>query len=437
MRQWLLMLAIALAASLTRAAEPAATDEAPGPTTLAEMLQLGATRNPGIAAARARWQATIETIPQARSLPDPMVVIDYFGRSVETRVGPQEYRVALSQSFPWPGTLAQAGEVAAAAVRSRQLAYDAAIRDFIVELKLHYHELVYLRGAMGITAQNEALLGHILAVTNTRYAAGEASLNDVLKGQSQLAQLGYDLVLLRELEQVEIAAINALLDRPTETPIGDLTMPPVVFVRPTLAAIEAQALANRQEIGMAAADVNKAEEAIALAKLKNRPSFTVNASRIETGEAVMPVRGSGDDPWTIGVGVSIPIWGSRNRSRVREAEFNRDAAVNDQRVVENATRSQVKAVYFRLENARRLVELYEKSLIPQAAQAMAVAEQWNDGKARDVSGFLETQGVWLNFTLARLRAVVDYQQYTARMERLLGGPMPQPEPAPAITEEQP
>ena len=139
----------------------------------------------------------------------------------------------------------------------------------------------------------------------------------------------------------------------------------------------------------------------------------------------MAVADSGKDPWTVGVGVSIPLWFDRNRSRVRQAEMLHEAAVQRRRVVENQTRATVKSVYFRLENARRLVELYEKSLIPQAEAAMDVAEQWHDGDVKDVSGFLETQGVWLNFNLARLRAVTDYQQYVARLERLVGGPLPE------------
>jgi hypothetical protein len=45
-----------------------------------------------------------------------------------------------------------------------------------------------------------------------------------------------------------------------------------------------------------------------------------------------------------------------------------------------------------------------------------------------VSGLLETQSVWLNFNLARLRALVDHQQYVARLERLVGGKLPEVTP---------
>ena len=388
------------------------------------LIRQGPERNPSIKAALIEWQATVAKLPQAVALPDPKLRLDYFVDSIETRVGPQQYRVGLSQRIPFPGTLAQAGEVAGRDIRIRHAEYDRAVRDFIVDLTVSYNELVYLRGAAEITRQNQGLLDHVLGVASTRYAEGAAKLNDVLKAQSQLAQLSYDLVLLHELEQVETARINALLDRPSATPLGELQTPQLSRSQRSLPEIEAVALGQRQEIEIAAGQVDKAAESVRLAKLQNRPSLTLNSTHVLVGDATANVADSGKDAWMVGVGISLPIWRRHNRSRVDEAELRHAAAVQQQRVIENETRAALRAVYFRLENARRLIELYEKSLIPQAAQAMEVAEQWHDTEVNDIAGFLETQGVWFNFNLARLRAVTDYQQYLVRLEQLAGGLVP-------------
>ena len=389
------------------------------------LIRQGSERNPSIKAALIEWQATVAKLPQAFALPDPKLRLDYYVDSVETRVGPQQYRIGLSQRFPFPGTLAQAGEVVTRDIRIRHAEYDKAIRDFIVDLTVSYNELVYLRGAAKITRQNQELLEHVLKVATTRHAEGKAKFIDVLKAQSQLAQLSYDLILLRELEQVEIVQINALLDHPSERPLGELRTPQLPVLQTSLPEIEAVALGQRQEIEIAAAEVDKAAESVRLAELKNRPSLTVNSTHVLTGDAAGNVADSGKDAWMVGVGISLPVWRSRNRSRVEEAELRHASAVQQQRKVENETRAALRTVYFRLENARRLIELYEKSLIPQAAQAMEVAEQWHDTGVNDIAGFLETQGVWFNFNLARLRAVTDYQQYLVRLEQLAGGLVPE------------
>jgi len=185
-------------------------------------------------------------------------------------------------------------------------------------------------------------------------------------------------------------------------------------------------LARRQEIGIATGKVEKTEVAIKLARLKTRPMFNLNGMWIDTNEALNPnTPDSGTDPWTVGMGVTIPWWVGKNRAAIEEAAHKHEAALNSKADIENRTRATVKSVYFRLENARRLIELYEKNLIPQATAAMEVAETWStEGGAKDIAGFLETQSVWLNFNLARLRAIADYQQALARMERLIGGTMP-------------
>ena len=412
--------------ALRTTAAPTGAAELAGAAYLPTLIRLGVSRNPAIKAAQAEWLAAIARYPQATALPDPMIRYDYFGDRVETRVGPQDQRIQFSQPFPFPGTLRTAGDVVLKEVVIQSVRYDQVIRDVIVDIKLSFQEFVYLERAVDITRQNQNLLNHILKIANAAYADDKAKLNDVLKAQSQLAQLSYDLILLRELQEVEIARLNTLLDLPTENPLGPARVPPLRIIDATVMEFETLALARRQEIGIATGKVEKTEVAIKLARLKTRPMFNLNGMWIDTNEALNPnTPDSGTDPWTVGMGVTIPWWVGKNRAAIEEAAHKHEAALNSKADIENRTRATVKSVYFRLENARRLIELYEKNLIPQATAAMEVAETWStEGGAKDIAGFLETQSVWLNFNLARLRAIADYQQALARMERLIGGTMP-------------
>ena len=227
---------------------------------LPSLIRVAVNRNPKVKAAKARWQATIEQYPQVTALPDPMFMYGYFLRSVETRVGPQRHRVSFSQAFPYPGTLDAAGEVVKKAIEIESVRHEQVIRDLIVELKLSYHELAYLQRAVELTRQNHELVASILAIATTRYAEGKVILNDVLKAQSQLAQLEYDLVLLEELQRVEHANINGILSVPSITPLGATA--PVAYepLDVTLADVETQALAKRQELRIAELTIEKATE---------------------------------------------------------------------------------------------------------------------------------------------------------------------------------
>ena len=389
---------------------------------LPSLIRVAVDRNPKVIAAKARWQATVEQYPQVTALPDPMFMYGYFLRSVETRVGPQRHRVSFSQAFPYPGTLDAAGEVVKKAIEIERVKHEQVIRDLIVELKLSYHELAYLQQAVALTRQNHELIASILTIATARYAEGKATLNDVLKAQSQLAQLEYDLILLEELQRVEHANINGVLSVPSTTVLGPTV--PVAYepLDVTLADVEKQALAKRQELRIAALTIEKATKGIALAELRTKPMLKFDLMTIETGEALMlDAPGSGKNPFSIGFGVTIPWSGLKNSSKIREAQQNHEAVTANKRVLEDETKVALQKVYFRLENARRLVELYETTLIPQAGAAIEVAETWHQEGPKSIAGFLETQSVWLNFNLARLRAITDYQQNVARLEKLVGG----------------
>jgi len=389
---------------------------------LPTLIRIAVDRSPKVSAARARWQATIEKYPQVTALPDPMFMYGYFVRSVETRVGPQRHRISFSQAFPFPGTLDTAGQVVKKAIEIERVKHEQVIRDLIVELKLSYHELAYLQRAVELTRQNQELIASILTIATARYAEGKTTLNDVLKAQSQLAQLEYDLVLLEELQHVEQANIKGILSIPSATPLGATV--PVAYepLDVALADVEKQALSKRQELRIAALTVEKATEGIALAELQTKPMLKLDLMTIETGDALMvDAPDSGKNPFTIGIGVTIPWSGLKNSSKVREAQQNHEVVTANKHSLEDETKVALRKVYFRLENARRLIELYETTLIPQAGAVIEVAETWHQEDFKSIMGFLETQSVWLNFNLARLRAIADYQQNVARLEQLVGG----------------
>jgi multidrug efflux pump subunit AcrA (membrane-fusion protein) len=78
-------------------------------------------------------------------------------------------------------------------------------------------ELIYIRAAKGIAAQQETLLKQLQTVGETAYAQDRAALVDQMKALSQSGQLRYDALLLDELEQVEITRLNSLLNLQPKT----------------------------------------------------------------------------------------------------------------------------------------------------------------------------------------------------------------------------
>lgn len=398
------------------AAEPTAETE------LGVLVGAAFESNPDIRAARAKWRQTIERLPLETGLEDPTLTFSYFLENVETRVGPQEYSVGASQKFPFPGTLRQKGRVVAKEVEIAEIQYERVVRDTIADLKIAVYELAYLDGAVEVTEHNQELLREILGFAQARHADGGAGLNDVFRAESQLAQLDYDLITLRELRAVQSSVVNAILDRPANDAIGRIAAPIQESATCSVEALDELSMQRSQEIRLAELGVEKSEEGIKLAQKLNLPKFSIGLNHIGTGEAIdRSIDDSGHDPLVVTGGVSVPLWFKKNQARTRYAEEEKQVAGARVESVRNATRVALRKTFFRVENARRLVTLYRDHLIPEADRSMEIAEEWNREGRGSVSEILETQSVWLNFNLAFLRARIDHAQALTELERLAGG----------------
>ena len=109
-----------------------------------------------------------------------------------------------------------------------------------------------------------------------------------------------------------------------------------------------------------------------------------------------------------------------------QAGHERAEAVRQSRL--NASRTAIHAVYFRLQNARRLVELYRHDLLPQATGALQTAEAWFREGYAEFTDLIEAQATLYNFQLTLARARADYGKHFARLEALVGHPLAAPGP---------
>ena len=342
---------------------------------------------------------------------------------IQTRVGPLERSIVVSQRIPFPARLQAAGLMASEEARVRELDYHIALRDTVADAKVSYVELAYLHRALAIVRQNQILatqLAEQSAAAYTKDGKGALGLFDTIKAQQQLAQLEYDALTMRELLRTEEAKLNVLMSRPAERPLG---VPARLAFRPLDATREQLfqlAASRRQEIQAAIHRVRAADQGRRLAQLSVVPDFTIGVQYSVVGEALTAVPGSGDDAVGLRFGFNLPIWGQKNRARMAEALHKRQAARLAQQAETESVTARISKVYFRLVNAERLVRLYRESLIPQANDAMRIAQQWQQ-TGRDTFGrVLEARTTWLSFQLAAERAGADYEQMVARLEQLVG-----------------
>ena len=390
--------------------------------TVADLVSYAYRENPSILSAKEAWKATVEKYRLAAGYPDPQFTATYFPEPIETRLGPQDWNMNLSQVIPFPGKLSKAGEVVQVEARIAKLGLDRAVRDVIVSIRESFYEFMYIRKAKLVTSENIQLLNHLRKIAETTYAEDRATFFDVVKSQAQTGQLRYDAILLDELEMTEQTRLNGLLNRGPDAEFGQLkaeTFQPVAY---NIQEIYRLAEDHQEEIQIAKTQVEKAETKVDLARYQNLPDFKVGVTYSAIGKPDVPNPPSdeGRDAYGVQFGLTVPLWFGKNKSRVgrARAEMEKAKAMTTLRI--NETQTKIRQLFFRLENARRIKELYGKELLPQAAKSMEIAETWFRQGESSFSDFIETQAVWYNFQLADARARADYGKYLARLEGLVG-----------------
>ena len=390
--------------------------------TVADLVSYAYRENPSILSAKEAWKATVERYRLAAGYPDPQFTATYFPEPIETRLGPQDWNMNLSQVIPFPGKLSKAGEVVQVEARIAKLGLDRAVRDVIVSIRESFFEFIYIRKAKLVTGENIQLLNHLRKIAETAYAEDRATFFDVVKSQAQTGQLRYDAILLDELEMTEQTRLNGLLDRDPDAKFGQLEAEVFQPLAYNIREIYQLAEEHQEEIQIAKTQVEKAETKVDLARYQNLPDFKVGVTYSAIGKPDVPNPPSdeGRDAYGVQFGLTVPLWFGKNKSRVgrARAEMQKAKAMTSLRI--NETQTKIRQLFFRLENARRIKELYGKELLPQAAKSMEIAETWFRQGESSFSDFIETQAVWYNFQLADARARADYAKYLARLEGLVG-----------------
>ncbi|MBW6458821.1 MAG: TolC family protein, partial [FCB group bacterium] len=85
---------------------------------LDDYFRIAAEKDPALRAAYKNVEIAMQKAAQSAALPDPVLSFGVFVSPVETRLGPQQFKLSLTQMFPWFGTLTAAKKAAALAAES-------------------------------------------------------------------------------------------------------------------------------------------------------------------------------------------------------------------------------------------------------------------------------------------------------------------------------
>jgi outer membrane protein TolC len=411
-----------VAARAEAPALPGEASSAAGPLTLAARLAEAVQFHPDLCAARERHGAALERVDQVGALPDPRLGYGEFLEEVQTRTGPQQRRFSASQALPWPGSLDAREEVAFHEARAAWHRYERAYLAVRLELELAYHDYALLGREIELERERVDLLRGLEPVVQGRVRAG-ASQGDLLRLQLEIGRLEDELAGLEARRLPRSARLERATGRRPGR--GPSDFPELVEPGPLeldLEEVRQAALVRNPRLAELASSVEAGRGAEEVARLARRPGFEVGLDYIQTGSALDPsTPGSGDDPVMLRLGLSLPVWSSRNAARESESRHRTRALRDELLGAEQRLAAEVEEALFEVEDAARRLALHRDSLRPRAEESLElVLAAYRAGEA-GVLDLIDAERALLEHERAYWRACRDQLVGEARLAALLGG----------------
>jgi outer membrane protein TolC len=380
-------------------------------------------RNPEILASQARVEAVRHRIPQAKSLPDPMVMAGYqnegSSRYTYGDLPDSQWMFSASQMFPFWGKRDLRGEMTARDAESTDEAHRLLQLKTAARVSELYFDLFLAHKNIDLIRDRGVLFGRIEDIAASRYAAGRAAQQEVLMAQTEKYMLVEKEEMLRQKILSLEAMLRSALGRGTSAPLGRPAERAMSVFSPGLDEMLQRGSAHAPEIRSRERMIEAAEAKLAMARKEYYPDVTLTAG-------VFPRGGEFRNMYSLTATFNVPLYfKSRQEPAVKEAHAGLIQARHDLDAARYMVSAAVRDNYSLIRAADNLMDLYKKGLIPKTRQDFEQA----------VAGY-GTGRTEAIVAISRLKTLIDYESLywsqfaerekaIARLHAITGDPHPE------------
>ena len=391
------------------------------PVTLTALLQEAAEKNPDLVALRQQIEVIRQRLAQERGLNPPMAEAQIWQWPINS-INPANtnmYMFMVSQELPGRGKRDLRVAVANKDIALADNDVTVRARQIVNEIKQAYATLFIARKAIDVYLESVDRLRQIADISQAKYTTGRISQQDVLKPVAELSKLHADIIMFDEQANLATARLNILLDRAPETPFGPLAEPREEMLIPATADLQRIALEKQPELKRAQLEIERADAELALARRDYKPDFSVQGGYMLTPRLT--------DAWMGSIAITWPKapWSKgKIDARIAEQSAAVEAAKGRARAMENSVRLAVQEAYVRAKAAQARASLLRTTILPQSQQTLEVSRVGYQTDRVDFQALIDNERVLLDVNLDYFRALTDFTQALADLERAVGTDLP-------------
>jgi outer membrane protein TolC len=377
--------------------------------------------NPEISAVKIRWEVFKEKIPQSYALEDPMFGFGIVNLPTNFSFKDEDMTMkefSISQKFPFPGKRPLMKQMASREAEAVSAEIQGRIHQIIKDVKAAYYDLSHNYRTTEVTQRNKRILEDFAKIAETRYAVGEGIQQDVFKAHVEVSKVVDDLIMLGQRKRALEAKLNALLNRPPETPMGE---PEEVVFRKfpfTIEELQKMALEMNPTLKGMKKMIEAKEKAYALAKREYYPDFNFKFAYGQRDNGPDMKR---RDMLTGMVEMNIPIfYKSKQDRKVAETKAEVLATEAQYRAMKNEVLFMITDMASMIQRGERQLELYKTGIIPQASLQINSAMSAYRVNRADFMTLLDSQMTLYKYELEYHQALTEYEKNVANIGAAVG-----------------
>ena len=389
--------------------------------TLEDYLQIAAENNPGIRAKQTEFQAAMQKLPQAKSLPDPTVNASFFLSPMMLPMGNQLGSISAMQMFPWPGSLDAMENEAARMAEVKLQAVAVAQNELFFKVKNAWYPLFELETKILIQRENLRLLETDKELATIKFQHGQAPMVDAIRADIMIDEVKTEIALLEQKRKPLEVAFNQLLARDASAPVtisGKLPEPV------TGAAARRDSLISNNP--MLAVFDKQIEAAIAEEKVADYMRKPMIGAGLQYMPQVKRKAGDLDLPPNTGrdmvmpmFSVTVPIWKKKYNAAVEERRLMQVMYADMKQDMQNDLAAMYEMTFYELEKMAQMVELLNTQTIKtQQAIDLLMAAYSNAGQ--DFEEVLRLQQQLFRYRMEKVSAQTEYQLALVKLDYLTG-----------------
>ena len=231
-----------------------------------------------------------------------------------------------------------------------------------------------------------------------------------------MVEMEYRLTALERAREPNVAKLNAVLNRPAESPLPwprREQAPPMVIDRGSLVRSLKERNPELQAMGF---DVEQLQREVDVAKKNFYPDVGLGVEWMEMNMGPM----AADDDLMLSVQLNVPIWRRSYKAGELQARAAARRAQYEKRNTENDLTSRLARALYEYEDSGRRVELYGGTLVPKAVELIGACEAAYMAGTIDFLSLIDAQRTLLEYRLEYERASASRQQRLAELEMLVG-----------------